>query len=291
MNAATQDEASLPLIRQNLQDAISALIDPQHVQLDHGRHTWLDPLFKQIQDAVSGQTGERSGTNIRRLPFWPAAHDIHEDITSTVRSWTSDEPRSVDTEERLRGVYANTWRPQDAPQLASWTTKIDYWVLRIKEQLNPPLMVFLDDPCPLCGKEWVRRPVDGELVKQRALAIRGDDGALCGHCKTMWETPARLLVLGQMIRAQRKGAPVVTVAELIDKLSKADPDALVVTDDHDSFRYITDFDVMTVPAEVRERDHPLGPNIRQFDPKRSEGEPENVIVLSRWNQGDEAAAL
>lgn len=291
MNAAAQDEASLPLIRQNLRDAISALIDPQPVQLDHGRRTWVDPLFKQIQDAVSGQTGERSGTNVRRLPFWPAALDIHEDITSTVREWTRAQPRSVDTEQRLRGLYANTWRPQDAPQLAVWATKLDFWVGRIKEQLDPPLTVFLDDPCPLCGKEWVRRNVDGEMVKQRALSIRGDDAAaLCGNCRAMWQLD-RLPLLGRMLQAQRKGAPVVTVAELIAKLSKADPDALVVTDDHDSFRYITDFDVVSVPAEVRERNHPLGPNIRQFDPNRSEGEPENVVVLSRWDQGDEAAAL
>ena len=83
----------------------------------------------------------------------------------------------------------------------------------------------------------------------------------------------------------------MTVAELIEKLSKADPEALVVTDDSASIHYVTQFDVSLVPAEIRDLDHPLGPNIRQFDPKRSQGDPVNVIVLSRWDQGEEAAEL
>lgn len=291
MTQPPSPEEPLPLVRQQFQDAISALMDPQPMNLDYGRHTWLDPLYQQVCDAVAGQTGERSGGDVRRLPFWPAAHDIVEEIDAAVRAWTSDQPRSVSTDVRMRSLYDQMWRPQDCALLDARTKQLGGWVSKIKEHLDPPLTVFLDDPCPLCGKEWVRRPVDGEMVKQRALSIRADEGgALCGHCRAMWE-PGRLELLGLMLRSQRKGAPVVTVSQLIEKLSKADPDALVVTDDHDSFRYITDFDVVSVPAEVRERDHPLGPNIRQFDPQRSEGEPENVIVLSRWDQGEEVAAL
>lgn len=291
MTQQTSPEAALPLVREHFQDAISALIDPQYHQLDYGRGTYLDPLLSQIHDAVAGQTGERSGSNIRRLPFWPAAHDILEEITATVRDWTPEEHHTAGAETRLRVLYGQQWRPQDVPTLESYTRLIGRWVAKIRDTLDPPLNVPLDDPCPLCGKEWVRRNIDGENVKQRALTIRGDEGAaVCGHCRAMWE-PARLPLLGRMLESQRKGAHLVTVAELIEKLSNADPDAIVVTDNPESFHYVFDFDVSVVPAEVTDLDHALGPMIRQFDSKRSKGDPVNVIVLSRFDQGGEAVSL
>lgn len=189
---------------QHLNTAIAALIDPQRAPLDNGRYTWLDPLLAQLYDAVAGQNVESKSGGPARAPMWADAFDLAHRIDRAVAKWCPEQPSEPQiyptTSWRLTTLAEHKWRPQDSTHLAEMAAQLEEFAIAIHALLLPEPVVYLDKPCPICSKEWVkRRDNAGELVNQRALSIRGDHGARCASCKTRWQTIGELAILGRMI--------------------------------------------------------------------------------------------
>lgn len=191
------DEALQPA-RDRLATAVAALIDPQVQYLDGGRRTYLDSRYQQLADAVSGQTGTARSGGGGRLPIWADCFDLLNAIDTEVREWRCTPRTATNTIPRLSAMAEKLWRPQDTSQLQQWATRIEAWVLRADQLLYPTAVVFLPDPCPVCGAAIsYRRDSAGENVRQPALSIRYE-GARCGECERLWEPP-QLPLLGRML--------------------------------------------------------------------------------------------
>lgn len=186
------DENLAPALHR-LHDAIAALIDPQPRYLDTGRRTYLDSLYQQLTDAVSGQTGIRCGSKAG-APIWPEVHDLLVQIDATIRGWQP----GPDTVTRLTTITETSYRPQDSKQLHRWATNLESWVKHADALLNPAPVVYLPDPCPVCGAETVETMIAGEVGHRRVLAI-SLDGARCAQCERLWRTLPELRVLGRML--------------------------------------------------------------------------------------------
>jgi hypothetical protein len=192
------DDGALQPARQRLADAVAALIDPQRVALPAGRTTWLDSVYQQLTDAVSGQTGTARTGGAGRLPIWADCFDLLHAINTDVHKWRCTPPTATNTVARLTAMTEKLWRPQDAPQLQQWAGRIESWVYRAGQLLDPATVVFLPDPCPVCGAAIsYRRDSAGDNVRQPALSIRYE-GARCGECERLWEPP-QLPLLGRML--------------------------------------------------------------------------------------------
>lgn len=213
MTAAPVEDGALQPALTRLHDAISKLIDPQQVPLDHGRRTWIDSPYSQLSDAVAGQSGARSG-GTSTVPIWPEVVDLLRLIDTTVRKWAWKRFRALDTPSRLFAIADAKFRPQDAAQLQQWATELQSWVVEIGSMLDPPMTVPLPYACPVCRTEWVsRRDSAGEPVRQRALTVSADGTARCAarardvtdppdelwRCGARWES-SRLPLLGRMLR-------------------------------------------------------------------------------------------
>lgn len=199
-------DGHLPAARNRLDHAISSLIDPKRVQLDHG-HTWLDPLLNQLYDAVGGQSVEAKSGGPARSVIWSDAFDLAHKIDRAVAKWCPERPPAHETTDpypptrwRLQKLAERKWRPQDTDHVNTIAGQLEEHVLAIETLLNPEPVVYLPKPCPICSAEWVkRRDNAGELVNQRALSIRGDHGARCAKCHTRWKTIGELAILGRML--------------------------------------------------------------------------------------------
>lgn len=217
MTAAPQDTpgGNLPAARRRLEYAISALCEPKPVTVhrdDGSTHiTWLDSAYSQLLDAVSGQTGERSG-GAASAPLWPDMLDIRKKIDKQVAKWNpeyplpdvaDDEPTPT-TVARLWAINARKWRVEDVDLVESRTAIIDGWVKEIAEKLNPEPVIFLMAPspakgaasCTACGTDYVWRkdPSDNNKPKRQPALRVTKDGCRCQACHANW-APGSLRLL------------------------------------------------------------------------------------------------
>lgn len=211
----TQPRQDLPAARRRLEIAVSALIEPKPVTVhrddDTTQITWLDSLFDQLLDAVSGQTGERSG-GPSSVPLWADVLDDLTDIEKQVAVWHPEWPIpdiSTDTPTptviaRLRLIQARKWRVEDVALVEDIAAQIDVWVEKIQAKLNPEPVIYLMAPapargpasCTACGKDYVwRRDAsdNGKPKRQPALRVT-KDGCRCQACGATWE-PGSLRLL------------------------------------------------------------------------------------------------
>jgi hypothetical protein len=125
MPATVETNGDLPAARRRLRYAVDALIEPQPhiISRDDGTHpiTWLDSLLDQLYEAVSGQTGERSGGQ-SSVPVWTDVLEVIAELSAKAAEWLPEWPQpdiSTDHPEpaviaRLKALRARKWTVEDA---------------------------------------------------------------------------------------------------------------------------------------------------------------------------------
>lgn len=212
-------DGDLRATRRTLADSIHKLVGRRTLHIDRdvlGDHynprdpqvVWGDSLYHQLVDAVTAAQGTQHGGHARSLPtVHLSAVQLLTKIDKTVRTWQPDpgifdgdlatEP-TPETVRRLHLIADTTWRPQDCQLLAGWAKKINGWIDKIGEILDPTPMVTLSNPCPACGTAIVYRKDDaGETVRQPALQI-GKTGCECQHCHHTW-SPDQYVFLARVL--------------------------------------------------------------------------------------------
>lgn len=217
MSAAPNLENNLPAAKRRLDNAISALIDPKPVVLDRDDGTkpitWLDPLLDQLLDAVSGQTGERSG-GASTIPVWADILDEVNKISSKVAEWQPEWPMPDVSQDqptptviaRLQALGDRKWSVEDAPLVDSIAVQLEKFAVTIREKLTPEPVIYLMAPapqtgaaaCTACGTDYVWRKDAGDndrRKRQPALRVT-KDGCRCQNpqCGASWE-PGQLRML------------------------------------------------------------------------------------------------
>lgn len=209
----TQPQHDLPAARRRLDNAISALIDPKPhtIHRDDGTtHTqWLDPLYTQLQDAVAGQTGERSG-GPTTTPIWADILDILNHINHTITQWHPQHPL-IDANNpqppavlRLHALAQQTWSIEDTPHITTIATTLEQFATTITTKLTPEPVIYLMAPppnkgaasCTACGTQYVWRkdPSDNNKPKRQPALKVTKDGCHCQSCKATWEPGALRLL-------------------------------------------------------------------------------------------------
>lgn len=290
MNAKRLPDGDLPAALVKLRDAIDALIEPQ-LSFMEGKLRQADSLYMQLWDAspaeqIAGRR-ELSATAV----MWIDALRLRMEIDTRVEITQPMFQGVPPTVGRLREIRKRAWKPQETVYVDKLAAALEEWIEEITDLLNPDPKWTIAAACPACGKRTIHRDDSaGERVRQPALQITAE-GCICMACRYTWGVERFQLLAAALTYEQREGKVGMTVAELIAKLSKVDPDTIVVTDDSACFHYVTKFDVNKVPAEISDFDSPLGPYVQQRDNKRCKGKPVDVIVLSHLGQGDEAVGL
>lgn len=199
MNTAPQfnEDGNLPAAKNQLSNAISALIDPKPAnrQLDNGTHRieWLDSLYDQLTDAIPGGQGNATRTPQSSPPMCIDAVDLLQKIDTRTATWEPRPPIDASqnhhdpiTITRLKTLEQHTWRPQDVNHITNITNEITTWCETIRTLLNPTPKWTLPNPCPACGTAIVyRKNSAGESVRQPALQI-GPTGCTCHQCHYQW---------------------------------------------------------------------------------------------------------
>lgn len=218
MNAAVPqpEDGTLPQARRRLDLATAALIEPQPhtVNRDTGPEiTWVDSLYDQLSDAVSGQSGERSGRHTTS-PVWADVLDLLNKIHAAAAEWHPEWPTpdvSLDHPTppailRLQAIQTRTWSVEDTTYVNQIAARLEGFAVDIRRLLSGERILFLYAaqgrnlaPCPQCGKSIVRKPdSSGHVVRQPALQIKSDGSTHCVNkqCRATWPNPqflARLL--------------------------------------------------------------------------------------------------
>ena len=189
---------SLPLARNRLTDAISALCDPT----THDGHP-LDSRYTQLRDAITN-------AHISGHTRTPAAHIIPAQIDCLKLAITIDRRTRTlthdnnNTPKLLNQLTTRKWRPQDTELIEAITAEIQSWAKAI-DDLFAPKPVYLPNPCPQCGHTWTRRKNDdGDTIRTRALAISILTGAVCQNCHAKWP-PQDLVFFGRVLGYQPQG--------------------------------------------------------------------------------------
>jgi predicted RNA-binding Zn-ribbon protein involved in translation (DUF1610 family) len=285
------EDGDLIAAMNDLTAAVGRMVSPQISFVD-SQIRRAPSLYMQLFDAVSGEQAQSgSGTGSKsRPPFWTDAFDLKNKIDIRLEFEQiafQGVPASVG---RMRELLRREWRPQDVRKIGQLTDALQEWADAIVNTLSPPRKWSVPNPCPNCGKAVVYRPDSGgQMNRQPALQFT-TDGCTCANCKYVWGVERFQILAAALRQDQEKAVTGVTVGELIEKLSSMDPETLVVTDDTSCFHYITDYTVRRVQAEVVDPTNSLGPLLQRFHPK-SKGEPVEVVVLSKWNQGEQAIDL
>ncbi len=205
----------LPAARRRLDYAISELIEPkpETVTRDDGTHTitWLDSLYDQLVAAVDAQKSSgwtQVGGNT--TPIWPAALDLLNKISDTVKKWWPEWPHPDPINPippavlRLQLLAEKTWTVEDAQHVHNIATKLDGFAAEIREKLAPEPTIYLMAPgdqkgaaaCTACGTDYVWRKDPGDNnrpVRQPALKVT-KDGCACQECGAAWEPGALRLL-------------------------------------------------------------------------------------------------
>lgn len=290
MSAGQVGDGNLPAAIARLEDAIDALIEPQ-LSFIEGKLRQAACLYMQLWDASPAEQISGRRELSARAVTWIDALRLRMEIDTRIEI-TQPAYRGVPpTVGRLREIRKRKWKPQLTSYVEKLAQACEEWATEIADLLNPDPQWTIAAACPACGKRTVHR-IDsaGEKVRQPALQVTAD-GCVCVSCRYAWGVERFQILAAALSYEQREGKIGMTVAELMEKLSKVDPETIVVTDDSSCFHYVTKFGVSKVPAEISDPDNPLGPYVQARDKKRPRGEPLDVVVLSHLGQGDEAVGL
>lgn len=197
MTSETANHVDLPAIKRALSEAVHNLVGRTTTYLDRDEGTtepnivWGDSKYQQLVDYMSGAQGTRNGNTARSMP--PVVLDavaLVDTIDRTVREWqptAGTGPALDETVRRLHLIVDYPWTPDDTAPMEAMTAKLQVWVARIDNLLDPPARWTISAACPSCGESTVyREDSAGEQVRSPALSI-DTGGCECQACHMIWD--------------------------------------------------------------------------------------------------------
>ncbi|MFJ4166303.1 hypothetical protein ACIPY5_12170 [Microbacterium sp. NPDC089698] len=187
----------------DLLEAVEDLTSPRpvKVQTDDG-HTWAteDALLVQLADAVSSSL--KSGSGSGGAPW--QRNVIDSDalyragiITSTIGDWCRMAGAAVtrDATTDLRSWHvAHTAHHDHADEF--YIAQMKTWATQIRAMVNPPKLVEITAPCPVCGQGEYVNDMGERIRNPLALVYRPDSDqmyfrakVMCRSCETVWLGP------------------------------------------------------------------------------------------------------
>jgi hypothetical protein len=148
--AITNSDGALPLAKRRLEDAVSAIADPQPAYAG-GICRWMDSLYLQLREALRDRPQ-------RHIPGWRAVTPCRLDalallveIDTAVRSWCPD---GKGTTDRLHQLIGRGYRPQDVTLITGYSDRLQGWVIATTDLLLPEAKVYLRPSRGLRPAEW-----------------------------------------------------------------------------------------------------------------------------------------
>ena len=222
----TTDRQSLPAATTRLHNAINTLINPTPITIQRDNNTtettWLDPPIQQLLDAITGQTGQRSG-GTSTIPIWADILDEITRITTKLLQWQPETPTQTNPGEhlifsRLRALNERTWSVENTKHVNTIADQLEKTAATIRDKLTPEPVIYLMAPhphkgpaaCTNCGTKHVYRPDPSDNNKpkrQPALKVT-KDGCKCQNpqCGATWE-PGQLKVLAAALGYPQHNQP------------------------------------------------------------------------------------
>ena len=178
-----------------LHRAVADMFTEQRKQFA-GRTLTAPSLYRQLQDLIHGETGERSGGR-PGAPLYVDALEIMIRIdTESARMCRG----TSNVETRIHWLINHQYRPQDSTLVEGWANQIVQWTRLTQAILDPEPHWTLPEPCPECRRSVVYRTVAGEEIRQPALHITSE-GCRCHHCRTLW-TPEKFELLAKILKPE-----------------------------------------------------------------------------------------
>jgi hypothetical protein len=186
---------------------------PTHPVTEDKFHRRTDPpLLDQLAAAVTSNIGGTGGGKQarERTPLDIGALTLYEMIDGRIRSWLLDlgaKPGGKITPTDLLRTWYVLWAAGQHPDGldARHTSILESWATLIRDRLDPPKRIEIQDLCPLCGKEWMNvglkmadgkdDPNDVERVRVLNAVEREqiqDSYAICSSCSTVWVGVSRM---------------------------------------------------------------------------------------------------
>lgn len=166
-----------------LEKAVDRFTQPKvAIMQNHLRHA--PSLYDQLRGDLPGTQGDTHTPAKSIPPLWIDAVDLLGTIDRTVQSWN---PKPSTTPQRLNGLVAQKWRPQDTNKVDAMATKVDSWTVQAIALLEPTATKTISAPCPQCNQSTVyRRDSAGDMVRRPALQLVAHLGCTCQACKSHW---------------------------------------------------------------------------------------------------------
>jgi len=184
--AAELMDGPLAVSHRRFTDAVHAFCDRQPVW-DHGVCRWSSPLYSRVRGSLNGTVAKSFG---RRMPSsrMPARTDVLQwliEVDAEVARWFP----GGGTVDRLKGMAATSWRPQDCSTLDRCTELLAAWAAQAQTLLGEAVATvsLRGHRCPVCSQATAIRHRDGETVRSAALVV-SELGAECFNCSARWET-------------------------------------------------------------------------------------------------------
>ena len=185
-----------------LLEAVTALTDRYHVEVirDDNTKTRIRhrPRLRQLRDAIhpSGNKGGNGKLARERSLIDAGALDLYQRIEKHIHKAARVVGADVQDEAE---IVLKRWLISARQKVTSdafedeWAHRFEGWAKQIDARLNPPVVVEITAPCPICGESKALDRDSGDLVS--ALTIRywrsGQEGiedaeTRCGFCEAVW---------------------------------------------------------------------------------------------------------
>lgn len=195
---ANDAESTLPDAVDALYRAVGELVDPIKRLVGGTVLAGPSPYEDLLAEIPASTAGDSSrGVAKSRPVVWVDALDLRIEIDTRTAQL---HPEGQDTPQRLRGLAAKRWRPQDTRIVRDAATEIAAWRVSIRALTDPQHVKQIAAPCPACGTRWVYRTSAsaGETIRQPALQLITDTGCTCQNCRSFWP-PDRYLFLCKLL--------------------------------------------------------------------------------------------
>jgi hypothetical protein len=182
------DERTLPDALRQLENAITALIDPRPTTIANNV-IWIDSIYTELRHAIHGhRAGSTRQPSEPQPPLWIDGLDLCRDIDDQAKAWEPN-PAGFEhhTVNRLRALLERSWRPQDTGTIENIARGVNVFVRRYTT-LTETKAKTLPNPCPRCNQKWAYRVLDGERLRQPSLQVTTEE-CRCLACGANW--PAR----------------------------------------------------------------------------------------------------
>lgn len=247
-----------------------------------GEEQWLTvvvhpPLLTQLRGAVVGGTGPHAGSGTSdpraRLPFDPGAQALYDNIERIVTTWyvKAGLPAVGYGLEGMVEEWARAYRAEEtAGRLPEGSyvrraARVEAWCEAIEALFDPPVLVPIDAPCPVCSRERVVNANEEhvyalvvEYWKVGERVTRSNARCRAADCATVWHGLEGVAALMALLDAQPEPEPEHALVEAVgDPVTSSIP-------------------VVTAPLPVREssEDAPEQPETQPDAPEAASGAAE-----------------